>query len=88
MASRLKAFGVFLQETLPTEFREVFSGYLRTSQHGATYLLSEEIDHGIHFVGLTAMRKGQTDTWKIQIPNSYVLAIVEVSDPSQPIGFL
>lgn len=83
-----KAFGVLLNQETPQEILSTFSDYLHywnKVPHFASRLAEQE---GV-FLSLEVLTLDKAGKpWAIQIPLRYILAIVDLSDSKNPIGFV
>lgn len=85
-----KGYGVILQTTLPPPLLEMLEKYIH-HDHGNSFVLSSIFEESIHFASVSIHKtdaKNLNEPWKLRLPISCVLAVVEVSKPDSPLGFV
>ena len=82
-----KGFAVILQPNAPTELLQLLKPYSKVTGP-YFFVFSWIFEESVHFATLALLRKGKKKPWKVHVPISYILAVAEVSDSNNPIGFV
>ena len=79
-------YAVIIHPSAPTELLSVLRDFLQKEKDGGlNYVFCSSAEVGMHFVQVCLIRKrGDPEPWTIQIPVSYILAIVDVG--ARPVG--